>query len=517
MVERLSKTSAPGRLLYSVDEAAELLGIGRTFMFHLVATGEIDSFKIGKRRKIPRDALDSYIQRLRSEQLAGAAAQKTSDVYALGVILYRLLTGRLPYQGLEDKLAKVQSHEDPPLPSQNIRADLQTTPETTAQLKRRMMGDLDQIVLKSMRFNPKERYQTAAELTDDLQRFLDGLSVTARKQGVFSRSGRLLKRKWVAVAVIAAFLVLGGVSVWQWLRSHNEAADAAAREAEMHRLLDSLEARAAQDPSSAKAAERIEDLRQLREAFDKKFAPVLATTAATSAETKSIFAQAARYLDRLSPQAKAAPELGIELAAVYQQTGVLQEKSVRSNPAGSGAVQSYTKSATLLNQVAAVKPDDPRIGARLAFLNKRITGLGGTAVAPEPIPAAVQVETPPSADPPQQASAQTVAERPPPPPPAQSAEPTAGVSRQEMEAAQEQLVNVEAKVKIAEQTLEPYQRDLANSGQSVNADLLSAASRMKTQLEVARRHLANGDLAAAKESLGAADGLASKVLRALGR
>ena len=73
MVERLSKTSAAGRLLYSVDEAAELLGIGRTFMFHLVATGEIDSFKIGKRRKIPRDALDSYIQRLRSEQLADAA------------------------------------------------------------------------------------------------------------------------------------------------------------------------------------------------------------------------------------------------------------------------------------------------------------------------------------------------------------------------------------------------------------------------------------------------------------
>lgn len=69
-----SRTSA--RLLYSVEEAADLLGIGRTFMFHLVATGEIDSFKIGKRRKIPRGALDSYIERLRTEQqLATAAAQ----------------------------------------------------------------------------------------------------------------------------------------------------------------------------------------------------------------------------------------------------------------------------------------------------------------------------------------------------------------------------------------------------------------------------------------------------------
>ena len=62
----------PVRLVYSVEEAADLLGIGRTFMFQLVATGEIDSFKIGNRRKIPRDAIDGYIDRLRSEQAAAA-------------------------------------------------------------------------------------------------------------------------------------------------------------------------------------------------------------------------------------------------------------------------------------------------------------------------------------------------------------------------------------------------------------------------------------------------------------
>ena len=57
----------PERLVYSVDEAADLLGIGRTYMFRLVTTGEIDSFKIGSRRKIPRDALDRYIARLRAD------------------------------------------------------------------------------------------------------------------------------------------------------------------------------------------------------------------------------------------------------------------------------------------------------------------------------------------------------------------------------------------------------------------------------------------------------------------
>jgi excisionase family DNA binding protein len=66
----------PGRLAYSVEEAAALLGIGRTFMFHLVATGEIDSFKIGKHRKIHRDALAEYIDRLRSEQAAAVSLRK---------------------------------------------------------------------------------------------------------------------------------------------------------------------------------------------------------------------------------------------------------------------------------------------------------------------------------------------------------------------------------------------------------------------------------------------------------
>jgi excisionase family DNA binding protein len=60
------------RILYSVEEAANLLGIGRTYMFHLVATGEVDSFKVGKHRKIPSGALDMYVKRLREEQ-AGAA------------------------------------------------------------------------------------------------------------------------------------------------------------------------------------------------------------------------------------------------------------------------------------------------------------------------------------------------------------------------------------------------------------------------------------------------------------
>jgi len=62
--------SAASRLLYSVEEAADLLGIGRTYMFHLLRTGEIDSLKIGKRWMVPGDALDNYIEHLRSANAA---------------------------------------------------------------------------------------------------------------------------------------------------------------------------------------------------------------------------------------------------------------------------------------------------------------------------------------------------------------------------------------------------------------------------------------------------------------
>jgi excisionase family DNA binding protein len=61
------------RLLYSVTEAARLLGVGRTYMFHIIAAGEIESIKLGKLRKIPRDALGRYVDQQRPGRAATAA------------------------------------------------------------------------------------------------------------------------------------------------------------------------------------------------------------------------------------------------------------------------------------------------------------------------------------------------------------------------------------------------------------------------------------------------------------
>ena len=480
------------------------------------------------------------------EQIAGGTAQKTSDVYSLGVILYRLLTGQTPYQGIEEKLAGMHTRQDPPLPSHNIREDLRNPTETTAKLRRRMIGDLDQIVLMAMRLDPRERYQTASEFADDLQRFLDGMPVQARKGSFAGRSVRLLKRKWVAAAVVVGFLALGGLSGWEWLHIRKQAAEVAAREANMRKLLDGLEARnrvpqalpkqpegvATTDASTqATLAQLVKDVRELREALDQELAQTGKRPGLT-AERKALFDRTASYLDKLRPNAAASPDLGIELATTYQQLGAVRESaSGTAGVARSGAVDDYKAAAALLTEAAHGNASDPKVAGRLAVLNKRISQLGGSAIAP-PVPVQAQVQPPaptPAApapapktvrqlptrtDPP----AKLPSAKPPTPPPAAAERPAEpAVSAEEMRALQEQLVNVSAKVNLAEQSIEPIRQSLARNGQMLNSDLAASITRMKAQLEKARRDVAAGNVAGAQESLRIADGLAAKVLKTVGR
>jgi predicted Ser/Thr protein kinase len=482
------------------------------------------------------------------EQISGVALQKTSDVYSLGAILYRLLTGRLPYEGVDDKLAKLFTRQDPAPPSANIREDLRAG-DTTAKLRKSMTGELDSIVLMSMRFDPKDRYQSAAEFADDLQRYLDGQPVVAHHASAMKRSFRALRRRGALVAAVAILVLLGGAGAWEWRRIESQKTEVASREARLRGLLDQLEARL-DAPASNAVPDRAQDVKTLRTAFQTDF-PVVAAGTAPKPERDALLGRGVRYLDRVHA-ASSAPALDSEVATAYQQFGLLQENTMdaKSGDSKSGgrqaAAQTYQKASEVLVSLSAANPDDAKAKEQLAMVNERIVALGGQpaaipaspAAAPpeETAPAAVvepvkpaappprqtqiRVEPPPVAPPPRpappvappQQTVQVPAVAPPPPPPA--APRLSNAVRAELD---DKLTSATAKAQMAEQSIEPLRQDLARRGQLLNPDTQSAMLQMRARLAKAKSDIAAGDAAAAQEDLAAAEAFATKVLRAVGR
>jgi eukaryotic-like serine/threonine-protein kinase len=149
------------------------------------------------------------------EQYRGEPVSTATDVYSLGILLYRLLTGRAPYQIEEGttirEAERLICDTLPILPSQAL-------PDLDPR-RRRLRGDLDTIVMKALRKEPERRYSSALALAEDLQRFRQGRPVSARPDTLGYRARRFATRNWPALAATAAIfvaLVAGlGAALWQ--------------------------------------------------------------------------------------------------------------------------------------------------------------------------------------------------------------------------------------------------------------------------------------------------------------
>ncbi len=165
------------------------------------------------------------------EQFVGGRITTASDVYALGVVLYELLSGRRPYAATTGQLEleRAVCRDEPPRPSfapargaaaENSRAEIAVLRSTTAQaLRRSLRGDLDAIVLKTLRRDPAQRYGSVEQLADDLRRYLERRPVTARRGSWSYSAGRFLVRYTRSVAVSVGFVLVmaafGSVNTFQ--------------------------------------------------------------------------------------------------------------------------------------------------------------------------------------------------------------------------------------------------------------------------------------------------------------
>ena len=268
------------------------------------------------------------------EQVYGVSVTTATDVYSLGVVLYELLSGRSPYRlksRVPHELAQAICDQEPERPSVAINAN-DATP--APKLRKRLQGDLDNIVMMAMRKEPQRRYATAEQFAEDIYCHLNGLPVRARHDTFSYRAGKFIRRRKLAVAAAALIVVtlLVGIIATAWQ----------ARVARAER---------------ARAERRFNEVRQLANSIVFEVHDAIVNLPGSTTARSLIVQRGLNYLDSLAQDAAGDRGLQRELAAAYEKLGGVQyTPSVAHLGDLEGALQSHRKAAVLREALVAADP-----------------------------------------------------------------------------------------------------------------------------------------------------------------
>jgi eukaryotic-like serine/threonine-protein kinase len=206
----------PSNVLVTADGQAHLLDFGIARLLHDATPGDPGLTQEQGRVLTPHYASP--------EQIQGETITVASDVYSLGVLLYELLTGRLPFQATSPAALEAAVLEGEPLSASSRAQD-----KATARVLR---GEIDAILAKSLRRLSDERFRSADALADDIERYLDGDPVLAKPSTIWYRVRKVTWKHRIGVvasSVTVLALVAGaGIALSQALRAREAAARAEA-------------------------------------------------------------------------------------------------------------------------------------------------------------------------------------------------------------------------------------------------------------------------------------------------
>lgn len=296
------------------------------------------------------------------EQIEGRPATTATDVYSLGVVLYELLAGTRPFspESLEPAdVAKAVISGDPPKPSAAVSRRTAKNAELTAVAahshkpgpvdRKSLAGDIDNIILKALRREPERRYQSVAEFSDDIRRYLTGLPVTATADSRLYRFGKYFKRHRAGVigAAAAAVILLSATAITGWQYTV----------AERERIT---------------AERRFEQVRELARKVIFEYYDGIGQLTGSLEVRKRMVEDATLYLDTLAAERSNDPALQREIANAYQRIGDVRGNVFQSSNLGdvSGAHESYLRSHAIWTELYSAKPDESQnlLGIRRSYL-----------------------------------------------------------------------------------------------------------------------------------------------------